>query len=109
VICDGRRITPEAVDLGPTPVHPFILVVKFEFQLPVSNDIELNVEDRNFPDLTGAVRYALKAKGNSMLLKSNAAPILIRADRVELAGMTLVERAKCTTISAKLAVIEKSP
>ncbi len=109
VTCDGRKIIPTAVELGPTPVHPFLLVVKFEFHLPVSRGIELKVDDRNFPDQTGAVRYALKAKGNSMLLKSDAAPILIRADRVELADMSSDERATCTKISAKLAVIGKSP
>jgi hypothetical protein len=109
VTCNGQRVLPAAVALGPTPLHPFVLVVKFELELPVGENVEFNVHDRNFRGNTGAVRYALKAKGNTMLLNSNQAPILVRSERVEVADLSPDEREKRSVISSRLAIFEQFP
>ncbi|MEL7498238.1 MAG: hypothetical protein AAFN77_11550 [Planctomycetota bacterium] len=49
--------------------------------------IELKLIDQLFKDSDGAVRYALKTKGKAMIAKSNVAPILVRAERMELAKL----------------------
>lgn len=109
VTCDGQRVVPGSVTAGPTPLHPFLLVVKFEFKLPASEGIDLKIRDQNFPGNSGAVRYALKTKGNSMLLKSNKAPILVRSERVELTDLTPKKQEQLTTIAARLAIIGDNP
>lgn len=77
---------------GPSATGP----VRFEFV------------DRNFLSSTkstpwhGAIRTSLKALGGAMLVNSPAAPILIRAERVELTGATAEKRKQAATISGTL-------
>ena len=42
----------------------------------------LSIKDGIFPSYEGAVRQALKVKGSGMLINSNVAPILVRAQRI---------------------------
>lgn len=109
VTCNGQTIIPHSLTLGPAPQHPFVLVVKFEFDLPPGNANDLQIRDKNFRSQSGAVRYALKAKGNAMLLKSNQAPILIRAQRVELAGLSPEQTEQSTTTNCRLAIPDEGP
>lgn len=109
VTCDGRRITPRSISKGPSPLHPFVLKIVFEFELPTGNNIDVKIRDQNFIAETGAVRYALKAKGSTMLLRSNKAPILVRSERFELSKSSPEERDELTTIASRLAVLEKKP
>ena len=106
--CNGKPVAVTALAAGPSPRHPFTIVVTFEFQLPKSESSELSIVDANFAKQTGAVRYALKATGNAALIQSNVAPILVRAERIELSDATNRERKRQTTISARVAVLPSS-
>jgi len=108
VNCDGKPLKIKNVEASPAPRHPFNLVVKFEFELPLTKSVQLDIADTNFLRQTGAVRYAIKAAGSTMLVKSNAAPIIIRAKRVELAGLSRKETVSKTSISAKILLVSNS-
>jgi hypothetical protein len=103
--CNGDPVTVTSATLGPTPRHPFTVVVKFEFQIPDSETFELKIDDSNFVNQAGAVRYALKATGNAAILQTDVAPILVRAQRVELPHLANNKRSLHSTISARLAIL----
>ncbi len=102
VTCDGKPLKIRNVTADLAPRHPFVLVVKFEFEIPATKSAILEIKDQNFREQTGAVRYAIKALGNLMLVKSDAAPIIIRAKRLELAELSKKETISKTSISAQL-------
>ena len=108
ITCDDQPLKVKNVQASPAPRHPFNLVVKFEFELPPTRSGQLDIVDKNFRQQTGAVRYAIKALGSTMLVKSNAAPIIIRAKRVELAGLSRKETVSETSISAKILLMSNS-
>ena len=109
ITCDDKPVKIESVALDPAPRHPFDVKVKFQFKIPKSDkeSIELKLEDSNFTKQTGAVRYALKAKGIAMLVQSNVAPIIVRAERVELGELTEEQRKTQTSILARIAFMKK--
>ena len=109
ITCDDKPVKIESVALDPAPRHPFDVKVKFQFKIPKSDkeSIELKLEDSNFTKQTGAVRYALKAKGIAMLVQSNVAPIIVRAERIELAELTEEQRKTQTSILARIALMKK--
>ncbi len=109
ITCDDKPVKIESVTLDPAPRHPFDVKVKFQFKIPKSDkeSIELKLEDSNFTKQTGAVRYALKARGIAMLLQSNVAPIIVRAERIELAELTEEQRKTQTSILARIALMKK--
>lgn len=90
VTCNGKPTKLTKIKLTPEARHPFSMTIQFEFQIEVAPSSDsprtgnLKIQDRMFPQFDGAVRYAIKTRGNSMLARSNVAPILVRADRVEL-------------------------
>ena len=115
ITCNGQPLQIKNVSADAAPRHPFNLVVQFEFQIPADaipdktapdddsvKSAQLKIEDQNFRQQTGAIRYALKTLGSTMLLKSDAAPILVRAQRHELAGLSKKETAIQTSISAEI-------
>jgi len=108
ILCDEKTVPVKNVSLDPSPNHPFVLLVKFEFEIPAKETFQLEIQDENFSKQTGAVRRSLKTQGNAMLLNSNVAPIIIRSKRVELAGLSAKETAQQTSISAKLAIMSNS-
>ena len=108
VTCDGQPLKIKDVTASPAARHPFILTVKFEFEIPPLKSAKLEISDKNFRHQTGAVRYAIKALGSTMLVKSNKAPIIIRAQRVELAGLSEKETISETSISAKILLMSNS-
>ena len=74
---------------------------------PLGNRVvEFQVTDRLFLGYHGATRYALRSRGATMLLQSNVAPALVRAERAELdrdaARAILAER--LPVIRAKLSI-----
>ncbi len=74
---------------------------------PLGNRVvDFLVTDRLFSDYHGATRYALRSRGATMLLQSNVAPALVRAERAELdrdaARAILAER--LPVIRAKLSI-----
>lgn len=100
--CNGKPLTVTSIAAGPPPRHPFIMTIQFKVQLPDSEICELKINDENFGKQHGAVRYALKAAGRAMLLKSDVAPILVRAERIELSKTPITQRASLTSINARL-------
>lgn len=105
ITCNGKATKLKAISVGPAPRHPFCILVKFEFDIPDSKTVELKILDKNFLAQSGAFRSAIKARGNATLLRSDAAPILVRAKRIELEDLTPDERKQQTTLTAKIAVL----
>ncbi len=115
---DQASVALENVEIEPAPRHPFSIIVKFEFDLSSDQQsqaqengrkqgISLEVVDQLFPEQDGAIRYALKTRGRAMLLRSNVAPILVRAQRHELSGWESEKRNKMSRIDARLAISPK--
>ena len=76
--------------------------VQFEFTLPAEKVVDLSVVDSNFAQFGGGARYALKVGGNLVLAKSNVAPILVRADRIEFADLSQAAREQAGKIKAQI-------
>lgn len=106
--CDEKSIPIKSVSAEKAPRHPYVLLIKFKFELPANDSVQLEIADENFRNQKGAIRYALKGSKDTMLLNSNVAPIVIRAKRVELGGLSAKEVADQTSISAKLAIMSNS-
>lgn len=100
--CNGNPVDVVSAQEGPVPRHPFVMTVTFQFELPEGETCDLVFDDSNFPEQDGAVRYALKAAGDSLLLRSNVAPIIVRAERVELKSLPMPQRKRQTSINARL-------
>lgn len=108
ITCQGKPLEIKNISASPAPRHPFNLVVRFEFEIPAVKSAQLLIEDQNFRQQTGAVRYAIKALGGTMLVKSNVAPIIVRAQRRELAGLSKKESLSETSISAQILIMSNS-
>ena len=104
--CDGKILKTKNVSIINAPRHPFSLTVSFEFVLPTDEGkpktVQLNIVDRNFAKQSGAVRYAIKTRGKAMLLQSNVAPIIIRADRVDVEPVKNSETITQPCVEARL-------
>ena len=132
--CNGQPVALSKVSVEPAARHPFSVVVKFQFSVaakqaveekdeadrktvvgetvkpdsPQGSMVDFQVTDGLFSQYHGATRYALRSRGSTMLLQSNVAPALVRADRVEIArGAGVEEDGKQTAIQAKLLVGQK--
>ncbi len=75
ITLDGQPVVVNSVSEGVAPRHPYTLSIKFQFKIPETKSSDLHIADSNFSQQTGAVRYALKASGDAMLLRSNVAPV----------------------------------
>lgn len=114
VSCNQQPVKLEKVTVEPAARHPFSFTIRFEIPLSVDAPdkatsgahqvVQLSLDDRLFSEKTGAVRYALKGTGRAMILQSNVAPILVRAERTELETLSDTERDVATRIEARLAV-----
>ena len=103
--CNGEKIEAFAIKEGPPPRHPFTITIELEFELPDSEICDLKINDHNFADQKGAARFSLKAAGRSMLIRSDVAPILVRAERIELSKVVSEsERNSLTSINARLGI-----
>ena len=85
----------------------FNLIVKFEFEIPDLKSAKLKIQDHNFLQYNGAIRNALKTRGSSMLVRSDTAPIIVRAQRHELKGLSQKEASTRTSISADILIMSK--
>jgi len=122
---DGQPVELSKVSVEPAARHPYSVLVKFQFSLDVkkANDaqpatgattremksdpppnrtVSLQVTDRLFSSNHGATRYALRARGSTILLQSNVAPALVRAERVDIKRGTVVAENGSPAIQAKL-------
>ena len=102
ISCNGKPITIDYVNAGPPPRHPFTMSIEFTFQVPDSETCDLKISDDSFAQNNGAVRYALKAAGRAMLIQSDVAPILVRAERCDLTKLSKKERSLKTSVNARL-------
>ena len=125
---NGQPVALSKVSVEPAARHPFSVVVKFQFSVEANRPVEeadskktvgntvkpdspqggvvnFQVTDGLFGEYHGATRYALRSRGSTIVLKSNVAPALVRADRVEVVrGAGLNEAGKPPEIQAKLLV-----
>lgn len=128
---NGEPVELSKVSVEPAGRHPFSVVVKFQFSVatnegaaerveaegeqdakskldsPKSSVVDFQVTDGLFDGHHGATRYALRSRGATMLMQSNVAPVLVRADRVEIkAGSAAVNKGRKRTpvVQAKLVV-----
>ena len=131
LVRNGQQVTLSKVSVEPAARHPFSVVVKFQFSVEAKQAVEeqakaernkaagpaskpdssqgsvvdFQVTDGLFSDHHGATRYALRSRGSTMVLQSNVAPALVRADRVEVKrGEGANEDGKPPEIQAKLLV-----
>ena len=133
LLVDGEAVEFSELSVEPASRHPYSILVKFQFsldsqdgkigekaptnspvtkmpsvepnkELPANKVVDFEVADELFPGYSGAVRYALRARGSTMLLQSNVAPVLVRADRVEINKKAAVKAESSPAIKAKLTV-----
>ena len=129
--CNGQQVALSKVSIEPAARHPFSVVVKFQFSVEAKQAIDeqgkadnkkaagatskpdssqgsvvdFQVTDGLFSGHHGATRYALRSRGSTMVLQSNVAPALVRADRFEVVlGAGANEDEKPPEIQAKLLV-----
>lgn len=107
------RLDDQPIDLEVTSVDPFAehhktAVMRLNAQIPEGvTGGQLTFQDTSFMKLDGAVRYAIKGRGITLVTKSNVAPIIIRAERVELGTMDAEQRQAACLIDAKLKIISR--
>lgn len=102
VTFEKEPVTIREVNPDTPPRHHMSATVQFEFDLPASKIVDLSVVDSNFSNFDGGARYALKVGGNLVMSKSNVAPILVRADRIEFADLSKSARAQVCKIKAQI-------
>jgi len=130
---DGQAVKISKLSVEPAARHPYSVLVKFQFSLyknetnqglpvvgerraepktdppakpvvPAARAVDFRVTDQLFAGHSGAVRYALRARGSTMLLRSNVAPVLVRAKRLEINRKTAMDTESSPAIQAKLTV-----
>lgn len=104
---NGQPIKLRLAEDVPPVRHHMSFTLAFRGELLEENasekqTLQLEVRDRSFFDFDGGVRYALKTTGRAILINSNVAPILVRAERQELAELEEEKRQQLTTIDATL-------
>jgi hypothetical protein len=67
------------------------------------NSLRFRLVDELFPRQSGAVRYSLRARGSTILLRSNVAPVIVRAERFEFDKPRSMVKSDLFTIDAILA------
>ena len=98
IVCNGKPVRIQPVSSEISPRHHVNALLTYEFQLPDDRRIEITVSDSVFAQNNGVVRYAVKPRGRAMLLKSDVAPALVRAARINLSGLSPTERRQKTTL-----------
>ena len=104
VMIGETRVTVKPVTIEPAAKHHFTWVARMKFQLAESKSTEITINDENFTQHDGAARYSIKALGTAMILKSNTAPIIIRAKRHLLDSLPELQRKEVCQIKATLAI-----
>lgn len=100
VSVDGRFMSLTKVSVEPSARHHFAMIAKYSFEIPQQQRVKLVIEDQSLESMNGGSRYALKAMGKSILFKSNVAPIIVRAERNDLAELSKQQLAKVSRIEA---------
>ena len=97
---DGADVPLQPVGIEICPKHHFDFVAEYKLELPVDSTVKLEITDKNFLENDSAGRFALKARGSTMVSDCNVAPIVIRAPRIEFSGMAVESRLDVSTIIA---------
>ena len=108
VSVNKKPIDLKLVSAEPSGKHHVTLETVWKFQLPQlpSNGlVELSVQDTNFLQQPGGIKYSLKTSGSSMTLRSNVAPILIRSTRIGLDSVSVRQRLRSPGIEAGINVL----
>ena len=100
VSLQGKKILLADGEVCQSPKHHFSYLVEFKFDIPPGSSNEIEIEDNNFQEMESAARFSLKALGSTILVKSNVAPIIIRAKRHELQRMADGKRSEICKIRA---------
>lgn len=107
VNCEGKLLAIREIKRDLPAAYHMSVTVQFEFTLPTDKVTDLQISDDNFTRFDGCVRYALKAVGNSVLTRSNVAPILVRAKRIEFADLSEEARRESCFINAQIVQAQK--
>ena len=102
VKCNDQSVVIQEVNPDLPPRYHTTVTMQFEFKLPAEKLVDLSITDSNFSQYDGEARYALKVGGKLVLTKSNVAPILVRAKRIEFADLTESDRAQACQITAQI-------
>lgn len=103
---DGERIEMQVTRVDPFAEHHKTAVMTLVAELPEgSTGGQLTLQDSSFMNLDGAVRYSIKGRGKTLVTKSNVAPIIIRAKRIELGALDAEQRLELCQIKARVKTI----
>lgn len=98
---DDRPLEMEVRRAERSVRHHYDLELTLQADLPKQPGMwRMEWDDKNFLDLDGAIRKSCKAAGRSLLIRSNAAPIIVRAERVELGKLSKEDRHEASRILA---------
>ena len=96
----GDQVLPlTLIAAEPSSRHHATIIVRWRFTLPAAETMQVEVRDRNFLVQPGGAKYALKTSGDTMLIRSNVAPILVRAQRSVLNTVSAWARWQAPVIS----------
>lgn len=100
---DGQPLVLQKIECEPSPRHHFSLIANYRVNLGKSSmPVEFELVDENFAKQNGAIRCSLKATGTAMVLQSNVAPIIVRAERHEFESLTASQRKDACRIKVRL-------
>jgi len=107
---ERQRLMMESVDEYAKHHYDFVAHLECKLSLmSTGRGARFILQDSNFSDLDGAVRYALKSTGSAMITRTDTAPILIRSLRHELGTLNPDERHNVCQIQASIAVLKLGP
>ncbi len=103
LLLDGRPVEPSSITSQLIYQHHLQFELQFEVPwTPQQRETEFVLRDRNFPELPGHSRLAMRSRGAAQVI-SDVAPILVRAPRLATGGDPLRPGQRAApTITARL-------
>ena len=105
---DKQLKEPDPVRVAVSPRHHINATLVMEVEFEHGGEADFSIEDALFLEFESAFRYAAKAKGDALLLRSNVAPILVRADRIESQTLTAKAHAAQARIDVRVSFGDES-
>ena len=111
---NGERMPLKIIDAVPSPRHHVNLLVRMRAEQPASEGLQITLIDHNFADNSnigsdGNVRTALRARGNTAILSSDVAKVMVRAAPVAIADFPRNPDSSISLINAKILVTKPAP
>ena len=104
---DGVPLETAVSNIEPFAAHHKSALVTLTAQIPSDKtEVDFALKDTAFANLEGATRFAIKARSAAIVLQSNVAPIIQRAERIELSSLTAEEKEQ-SQIRARLKFLDK--